>query len=213
MNTLNIPDPPVRGEMLRRGAKPRTGWLWAVFYLLLALLIALLASNLWIRTHYFIVDVEGRSMEDTVLGGDVLYAERDTAHLSRGDVVVIDVSQSRHFGVENIIKRLIAVEGDRIKCEDGVVYLDTGAGYRALEEDYVKPGYVMPDFGEVALGEGEIFVMGDNRQVSDDSRRLEEPLKRSQIIGVILPWSMDESGFSFGKFFIRGFLSGDFAFS
>lgn len=175
----------------RRRVDPR-----AVFALLFSALLILAAFYIWrdyLERNYFIVDVSGSSMERTIQSGDVVYACR-TEEAKRGDIVIVDVGGYPDYelgdGSYTIIKRLIAVEGDKIKCEGGIVYLAAEGGeYAPLEEPYVFGG-MRNDFDEVVLGEGEIFVMGDNRPVSKDSR-ISGPFLRRDILGVVTDWSIE----------------------
>lgn len=170
-------------------------------YIAVAVVIVLLLAVLclsFLRTLYtFAVVVSGSSMEDTVRDGDVVYALRSFT-AERGDIIIIDVSGSDDFsaGTENIIKRLIAKEGDTVKCENGVVYVRPAGGeYTALDEPYTKG--VTPDFGEVTVREGEIFFLGDHRNVSHDSTEV-GTLRYSDIIGVVPDWAISIKGFTTG---------------
>ena len=168
---------------------------YIVVAVLLALILVFIALN-YLRVRYtFAVAVSGTSMEDTVHDGDVVYALRGFT-AERGDIVIIDVSDNPHFeeGTVNIIKRLIAKEGDSVKCEDGVVYLKPAGGeYAALNEPYAKGR--TRDFAEVVVGEGEIFFLGDNRDVSHDSSRV-GTVPYADVIGVVPDWAISLKGFT-----------------
>ena len=85
----------------------------------------------------------------------------------RGDIIVFHSSLTREDGSEKLlIKRIIGLPGDTVKVSDNCVYLN-GA---LLHEDYIKEQGVVPGDVEVTVPEGELFVMGDNRRVSIDSR-------------------------------------------
>lgn len=175
--------------MLNRRKEKTDWWLLPLAVVLLILLLVTMADY-FLLTRYYVVEVVGSSMENTLQDGDLLYAEREFS-VRRGDVVIVDVSENPAFsnGEEhNIIKRVIAVGGDRVKCEDGQVYLAEGGGeYRLLPEPYVY-GENTLSF-EYSIAEGEIFVMGDHRTVSMDSRRV-GPLEEADVIGVVPGWAI-----------------------
>ena len=160
---------------------------YIVFAVVVALLLVVLIVNLLRVTYTFAVGVTGSSMEDTIHGGDILYA-LPGFDAERGDIVIIDVHGDPDFEPDTIIKRLIAKEGDCVKCEDGVVYVKPAGGeYAPLDEPYTKG--VTPDFPEVAVGEGEIFFLGDHRDDSRDSTEVGTRLY-SDIIGVVPDWAV-----------------------
>lgn len=72
------------------------------------------------------------------------------------------------FTKTSFIKRVIGVEGDHIKIEDGKVYLND----KELEEPYLDEGVTTPGgtFSDVVVPKGYVFIMGDNREHSTDSR-------------------------------------------
>lgn len=135
-----------------------------------------------IRTYFITpIVVSGPSMKPTLDGGEVMILNR-REELDRFDVVVVDIK------IEDIIKRIIAMPGETISCENGIVYING----RRQDEEYSKG--ITYDFDKVTLGKDEYFVMGDNRQDSKDSRHVDVgPVKRSQIKGttslVLFPFS------------------------
>jgi signal peptidase I len=67
---------------------------------------------------------------------------------------------------EEYIKRVIGLPGDVVQGKSGVVYVNG----RRLVEPYLPPGTVTSDFGPETIGAGHLWVMGDNRGNSSDSR-------------------------------------------
>ena len=136
--------------------------------------VVILIVVIVIRTFFFTpILVSGPSMNDTLEDGDVMILNiRDK--IDRFDIVVVDLKE------EPIIKRVIAMPGEKIKCEDNKIYVN----YHLQEEGYSK-GNTCPTEGsefEYELKDDEYFVMGDNRGNSSDSRMI-GPIKRSQIKG------------------------------
>lgn len=130
------------------------------------------------------VRVVGSSMESTLEDGDRLFVFRQ-AYLGKKnpeykDIVVVEAD---FFGEEKkIIKRVIATEGQSLKIENGNVYVDG----KLLEEDYIKESMSIEDNIEIAkIPEDEVFVMGDNRNNSGDSRHI-GTIKESDIYGKVL---------------------------
>ena len=120
-----------------------------------------------------LIVVDGPSMENTLLNGDymLLVSNMFYKNPAHGDVVV--VSKQAYSNGKPIVKRVIATEGQIVDMDfqNGIVYVDGCP----LEEDYTNTptnldeGAVFPQIVE----EGCVFVMGDNRNNSKDSRSLE----------------------------------------
>lgn len=159
----------------------------------------------WVQNFGGIV-VDGASMNQTLDHGDKLLVRYTQAGVvaNRGDIIIVDVrSYDECSDTEFLIKRLIATEGDKVKCEDGNLYVCYACQteYTFVEENYAyyylnKMDY---DFEEYVVGEGEIFFLGDNRQNSMDSRYKEEHgshlsdslYKAEDIYGVVPDWAVE----------------------
>lgn len=133
------------------------------------------------------VRVDGRSMYPTLEDGEIGLMNVFSAKfldIERFDVVVVYNEESN----ENWVKRVIGLPGDTVYAKDDVVYVN-GLPIEEpyLDTDYVnqireRGDYFTQDFDKITLGEDEYFLMGDNRIVSYDSRRV-GPFKREDIKG------------------------------
>jgi signal peptidase I len=124
-------------------------------------LLAILALAFFMRTP----QVSGLSMAPHIASGEVVLINTIVYHLhapSRGDIIAF-----HHDGPtpETYIKRVIGLPGDRVRIDRGSVYVN---GVQ-LNEPYVR----YPDgrsFPEVTVPPSSLYVLGDNRADSDDSR-------------------------------------------
>lgn len=116
-----------------------------------------------------LIGVDGHSMVPTLQNGDRLLVLNSMLYddYKYGDIVVL---RKESFLTEPIVKRVIATEGQTVDIDfaNGIVYVDGVA----LEEDYINDLTYTDEGTEFPLTvpEGSIFVMGDNRNRSDDSR-------------------------------------------
>ena len=144
-----------------RAAKPfLTAWMRDIA-------ISLIVSVFFIIFLYQPVKVEGTSMMPTLADQERVFINKFVYKLEpihRGDVVVFryprDVSKS-------YIKRVIAVAGDRVRIDDGVVYVND----ERLPEPYVPEDYWdVRSYPETAVPRNSYFLLGDHRNLSNDSR-------------------------------------------
>jgi signal peptidase I len=142
----------------------RTIWLWLVELgetVLPAIVIAVLI-NLFLAQA---TRVYGSSMEPNLHTDQRLVVEKVTYRLHsprRGDVVVIRMPER---GPELLIKRVIGLSGETIEVREGTVYING----QPLEEAYLVRK-TTGTYGPSTVPEGHVFVMGDNRGASNDSR-------------------------------------------
>lgn len=126
--------------------------------------------------------VDGRSMNPTVNHGDRLMVNKlffMKKNITRGDVIDFYVPESKKY----YLKRVIAVEGDTVELINDRVYLNG----KKLEEDYVSTEVTTPhsETTKWEVPKGYVFVLGDNRSNSRDSRDL-GVIPRSDIVGKII---------------------------
>ena len=112
------------------------------------------------------------SMENTLHEHDYLFVSKLSYKLfgepKYGDIIVFqsDITNEANGSKKLLIKRVIGVPGDELKITGGVVYLNG----EPLDEPYTKDGYTNTEMDTITVPEGSLFVMGDNRQNSADSR-------------------------------------------
>lgn len=151
------------------------GWLMDAKKFILLLIVVFFSLRLVIAFSF----VNGDSMEPTLHSGELVMYFRLNQDYQKGDVVSVRIPSGEYY-----VKRIIALEGDLIDIKDGTVYVN-GA---PLEETYIQ-GETHPQPGAVRypfrLQKGQIFVMGDNREISMDSRSF-GVVGRGQIKGKLL---------------------------
>lgn len=132
-------------------------------------LLTLMAVAICIRTFIFEpVQCIGDSMYPTLMNGEGMFTEKLTYTVSapqRDDIIICRYP----YHTEKCVKRVIAVPGDRISISDGAIYLN---GER-LDESAYWSGYIEDsEMPEVTVPDKCLFVVGDNRNHSGDSRHV-----------------------------------------
>ncbi len=158
---------------------------------IVVIVVALVLSLFIDSTIIAKAEVEQSSMENTLFEGQQLIVNKLSYAFDepkRGDIIIFLENEEKGNIIDNfirsvknrfsssdeiaaeqerLVKRVIGVAGDEIDIQDGYVYIN---GER-LEESYVN-GITLPGNLKlpITVGEGELFVIGDNREVSRDSR-------------------------------------------
>jgi signal peptidase I len=156
------------------------------------LIFSAVISVLIITFLYQPVRVEGTSMLPRLVDHDRLFINKFAYHfesIEHGDVVVFHYPRDPE---KSYIKRVIALPGDRLRIDDGQVWLNG----KRLSEVYVPLQYRdARSLPEIIVPEDSYFVMGDHRSISSDSREF-GPVDRSLIYGkaAFVYWPAKDAG-------------------
>lgn len=211
--TSSVPEAgaePSPGETTTR----RSFWREFPVLVVVAFLVALLIKTFLVQAFY----IPSESMEPTLGEGDRVLVEKLSYRFGepeRGDVVVFErqlgvPGSEEEVGVlerigdavrelfgfptgseQDFIKRVVGVGGDAVQGSGGRVFVNG----EPIAEPYLAGGTRIGDFGPIEIPRGTVFVMGDNRTHSDDSRNF-GPIDGSQIVGkgFVLIWPPGDIG-------------------
>lgn len=128
------------------------------------LLVVAVLVSVYMLSNYKVINVSGVSMEDTYTSGQMLLCKKEKVkNIKYKDVIVFSKEKS---GNALYIKRVIAVGNEKVKIKDNRIYING----EKLEEGYIKEDMRTPDMEEQTVPYKQLFVLGDNRNMSDDSR-------------------------------------------
>lgn len=171
---------------------------WAVI-LVVALVIALTIRTFFVQTFY----IPSASMTPTLQIGDRILVDKlayRTHGPARDDIVVFRPPPLESSTYTDLVKRVIGLPGDTVSLVDGKVAING----KVISEPYLPPGTETLAFSDgypwdlnqpYKVPPGEYFVMGDNRENSEDSRFF-GPVPRSLIVGraFSIVWPLSRSG-------------------
>lgn len=165
-----LPEQPEAPEAQQEQEKPKSGrerLAYSVYDLASVVGTAVIAIMVVFTFFFRFVGVVGPSMLPTLTEGDWLAVSAVPKNPKAGDIVII--TQPNAFN-EPIVKRVIATEGQTVDIRDGHVFIDG----EQLVETYIAPDVFTEredlDNYPLTVKEGEVFVLGDNRPHSSDSR-------------------------------------------
>ena len=170
-----VPEEFRRARKKRNSARNAIEWVAIVVG---ALLVALLVKTFLIQAFY----IPSLSMYSTLDKGDRVLVNKLSYHLHdvhRGDIVVFERPKNvPDTGIKDLIKRVVGLPGDTLESKDGDVYVN---GHK-LKEPYLDPGVRTVNLDRLTVGKHEVFVMGDNRTNSEDSR-IFGPIDEDLLVG------------------------------
>ena len=138
-----------------------------VFSWIACIVVTILLTEFILNFVIINANIPSGSMENTIMTNDKLIALRTSYWFNdpkRGDIIIFKYPDDE---TEWFIKRVIALPGETVLVKDGKVYIN--GSKKALSEPYIKEEPV-EDFGPYKVPKNGYFVMGDNRDHSDDSR-------------------------------------------
>jgi signal peptidase I len=199
-----VPPPapsPIPSEPVVEQPPHNSGWrelISTIGILLVALLVAFFIISFVFRSY----QVDGPSMENTLQNADKLIiwkVPRTWAKIThhyylpqRGDIIIFSQSGLSQFGQQDtkqLIKRVIGLPGDRLVLSNGGYTIYNKAHPKGFDPDKTLPygGHIPYTSGnvDVTLNKGQLFVSGDNRPDSLDSRAF-GPISANQVIGKLI---------------------------
>lgn len=147
-------------------------------------------ASIFLVFYLFIVQpnqVKGMSMENTFHNGEYIFTSKISykfGPIKKGDVVIFKSPKNNEI---ELIKRVIALPGDTVMVQNETVYVNN----EPIEESYIKnptqliPGGAVIEGVPVQIADGFMFVMGDNRGGSSDSREF-GPVPESLLVGQVI---------------------------
>lgn len=147
-------------------------------------------ASIFLVFYLFIIQpnqVKGASMENTFHSGEYIFTSKVAykfGPIKKGDVVIFKSPKNNDI---ELIKRIIALPGDTVLIQNEEVFVNN----QKIQEDYIKtptnliPGGAVVEGSPVIVPEGSMFVMGDNRGASSDSREF-GPVPETLLIGQVV---------------------------
>lgn len=185
--------------------KPNSGLIQSILHSITAFFMdfmetIVVALSIFVVVYLFLVqphEVKGSSMEVSFHNNEYILTDKISYRFinpNRGDVIIFKAPNNPDV---DYIKRVIGLSGDKVKVEKGYVYVNN----QKLTENYLRektllyPGSFMVEGTPVTVPKDHVFVMGDNRTHSSDSREF-GPIPKNSIIGkaFLRYWPLTEFG-------------------
>jgi len=191
--TTTVPTVTTTTRKKRKGKEERSGARSALEWVLVvggALVLALIIRTFLLAAFY----IPSESMVNTLEKGDRVLVNKLSYHLHpihRGDVVVFERPPGEpDTTIKDLIKRVVGLSGDVVEGRDCKVLING----QALNEPYTD-GKCTSTFGPISVPDGQIFVMGDNRPASQDSRVF-GPIDEDLVVGraFVIIWPIGHWG-------------------
>ncbi len=163
-------------------------WFVVIF---VALLAAFIIRATFVQTYF----IPSESMTPTLAVGDRLMVYKlafSLGDVDRGDLVVFNrPANLGETDIKDFVKRVIGLEGEQVTAEGGAIYVDD----RLLDEPYLTPDTYTSDFPDTVIPPDHVFVLGDNRPNSRDSRFF-GPIHKDLLVGEVFLriWPLDGIG-------------------
>ena len=152
-----------------------------VFSWIACIVVTILLTEFILNFVIINANIPSGSMENTIMTNDKLIALRTSYWFNdpkRGDIIIFKYPDDE---TEWFIKRVIALPGETVQVKDGKVYINGSS--KPLSEPYIKEEPV-EDFGPYTVPKNGYFVMGDNRNNSNDAREWDiHYVSRDEILG------------------------------
>jgi signal peptidase I len=188
--TAAEPGAPMPESRGKKGASPVRSIVEWILVIGGALAVALLVKTFLLQAFY----IPSESMVSTLQIGDRVLVNKlsyDVEDVDRGDILVFEKPAGEAGEIDDLIKRAVGLPGETIEGRDGQVFIDG----EPLDEPYLDEGVTTSDFGPVEVPEGMLFMMGDNRGNSRDSRFF-GPIDGELIVGraFLRVWPLGHAG-------------------
>jgi signal peptidase I len=156
------------------GARQAVEW---IVLIAIALAIAIVIKTFLFQAFY----IPSESMVPTLKKDDRVLVNKlsyKLHNIHRGDIVVFTKPPSETSDIKDLVKRVIGLPNETVEGRDGHIYING----KLLKEGYLPKGTVTSTFGPTTIPSNSIWVMGDNRTYSRDSRYF-GPILKSSVVG------------------------------